>query len=56
MLSTRFYVHYPFHSQDLISNYPSCMLHNSYKVSSNNLVLDYKSLIDILFYSHLLSA
>ena len=30
----------PFHFQDLISNSPCCLSHNSYEVSRENLVLD----------------
>ena len=30
----------PFHSQDLLSNYPDCLPYNSYHVSLENMVLD----------------
>ena len=30
----------PFHSQDLLSNYPYCLPYNSYDVSLENMVLD----------------
>ena len=46
---------YPFHSEDLISNSPYCLLYNSTDVILKNLVLD-QLIIDTFLCSHHLPA
>ena len=48
-----------FHSQDLISNSPFCLLHNSYDVSVKNVIFDQLIMplvIYVFIYAHHLSA
>lgn len=46
---TSFAVQNPFHSQDLISNYPYCLSDNSYNVRFENLVLYHLIIPKLIF-------